>query len=366
MQYADNPFFTNAVTVEPLFENFYTLPPLDSGKWYWRVLALDPAGNASDWSMVASLTVGGGGSDCSFAPDPPELQKPEYGDEVPVLDAKLKIAPLKDKDWKKQDLMTQWQVCETDTFDQLTLDGVLDNSNTSFRTPHLSLLPDFTYNWRVRYVSIDGCSSAWSEVSLFDTGLGPVDFNMNGIPDEQEVDLSVDLDDNLVADVQQTDIKCVTTLTGGQMGVSIVEPVDAVLEAVAAMDADCVDDGKDLPDMNLGLVSFRIRVVHPGDSAKLTLYLSETAHNKARLYRCDPNIGLLDYSTNAEFSADRTSVTMIVEDGGVGDADGTVNQVIVVTAGPGVYFPPPSAMGSAVNITESIIDITESIINNEH
>ena len=69
----------------------------------------------------------------------------------------------------------------------------------------------------------------------------------------------------------------------------------------------------------------------------VTIYFSETIPTKAVWYKLDAiNAEWQDFSDYTEIGQDRRSVTLILEDGGVGDADGVANGIIVDPFGLGI------------------------------
>jgi hypothetical protein len=131
-------------------------------------------------------------------------------------------------------------------------------------------------------------------------------------------------------------MKCVNTGGGtAQIGVKKGTNVTSI-ECLMWTDPDTIDDTQNKPDdIPLGLVSFKIIVDNEGDTAEVTVYLSEPAPVGAKWYKYDAINGWQDYSAHAVFSADRTSVTLQFMDGGFGDADGVANAVIIDPSGPG-------------------------------
>jgi hypothetical protein len=85
--------------------------------------------------------------------------------------------------------------------------------------------------------------------------------------------------------------------------------------------------------MPLGLISFKLILEHPGETASITIHLSETAPAGAKWFKHDLQSGWQDYSAHANFSADGNSVTLLLEDGGAGDGDGAVNGIIIDPSG---------------------------------
>ena len=176
----------------------------------------------------------------------------------------------------------------------------------------------------------------WADPYSFTTITTSNDTNPeNGVPDDQEVDDTVDLDENGEPDTNQSDIKCLDTVVGdGQIGVKGSTNVTSV-ESLKSIDPATISDTTNKPDeMPLGLISFKVLVNSPGDTAEVTVYLSEAAESNAEWYKYDSINGWQDYSAHATFSTDRKSLTLELQDGDFGDADGTANGIIVDPSGP--------------------------------
>jgi hypothetical protein len=97
--------------------------------------------------------------------------------------------------------------------------------------------------------------------------------------------------------------------------------------------------------MIFGLVDLKIKTIQPGDTATVTVYLSEPAPAGYRWYKYRAGSGWSDYSAHAQFNKDRTHVTLTLVDGGAGDDDGLANGVIVDPSGRGSE--PPSSTGGS-------------------
>jgi hypothetical protein len=185
---------------------------------------------------------------------------------------------------------------------------------------------------------------------MFLTDVNRQDRDGNGIPDHQEVDASVDLDEDGTADIDQDDIKSVYVEGGtAQIGVSIRD--SQTVQSIAAIESENPDDldedsGADgrPGSMPFGLLNFKLIVDFPGDEAVVTIYLSEPAPPDTTWYKYDPvNRDWLDYSDYIEFSDDRKSAYLTLIDGGFGDADGLENGVIIDPIGLGT----PASSGSS-------------------
>ncbi len=99
--------------------------------------------------------------------------------------------------------------------------------------------------------------------------------------------------------------------------------------------------------MPLGLVSFRLKLGNPGDTAGVLIYFSKTAWSDARRYQYESIRGKWnDYSGSADFSEDGKSVTLKIRDGDFNDADGVENGVIVDTSGLVGTTPTPVALSA--------------------
>jgi len=185
------------------------------------------------------------------------------------------------------------------------------------------------------------------------------------VPDEQEItDPDVDLDEDGTPDMTQGDMKCVNTVVGdGQVAVKQGTNVTSV-DSIKSIDPATIADTKNKPDeMLLGLISFKLTVDNPGDIAEVTVYLSKPAATDAKWYKYDPVNGWQEYPY-AAFSADRRSVTLELQDGGFGDADGLANATIIDPSGAGTVTAPAPAPapagggGGGCFITAAICDLS--------
>ncbi len=179
--------------------------------------------------------------------------------------------------------------------------------------------------------------SGWSEPFRFTTCTTSDDLNFNGIPDDQEVDDTVDLDNNGVPDIYQDDIKCVKTVVGdAQAGVKGTVNVSEIA-AVRSIHPDTISDTVNKPGiLTFGVISFKIKNNNPGDTAGVIIYFSKPAPDGAIWYKYDPVNGWQDYAMHATFSSDRKSFSLELKDGDFGDADGTPNGLIIDPGGIGL------------------------------
>ncbi|OEU63361.1 MAG: hypothetical protein BBJ57_13710 [Desulfobacterales bacterium PC51MH44] len=281
-------------------------------------------------------------------PDSPALISPS-DQELVTLTPMLQTDDFYDPDPGDVHAETQWQITrETDNVDVLKV--ISPNSLTSMEVPKSILDENTAYIWKARFYDNHGAPSEWSEPVVFVTETNPEDSNGNGIPDHQEVNSTSDMDGDGVLDEDQDTIKCVKTKgKKSQVGVSF-EGSNTVLaiEYLAYEDPQnpkFLDRASNKPkNFQFGLIDFKLLVAEPGDEAVITVYFSDRAPKDRKWYKYDPIEGLwYDYSAYAEFGANRKSITLLLQDGGIGDADGIANGIIVDPSGLGVDLSGSSA-----------------------
>jgi len=126
-----------------------------------------------------------------------------------------------------------------------------------------------------------------------------------------------------------------TVVDGEQIGIKGKTNVIKI-DTVLSIDPNTIIDKSDKPDsLPYGLLSFNLTVGSPGDVAEVIVYLSQPAKSGDKWYKYDSLNGWQDYSAHSWFSADRRTVTLELQDGGYGDADGIANGVIVDPSGLG-------------------------------
>jgi hypothetical protein len=140
-----------------------------------------------------------------------------------------------------------------------------------------------------------------------------------------------------ILDVDQETIKCVNTKgKKSQVGISF-EGSDTVvaIEYLAYQDPKLLDSAFGKPNnLPFGLIDFRLRVAKLGDQAVVTVYFSDRTPKNGKWYKYDPIEGVwMDYSANTEMSANKKSITLRLQDGGMGDGDGIANGIIVDPSG---------------------------------
>jgi hypothetical protein len=270
----------------------------------------------------------------NLEPEAPVLLAPENS-------VKVSLTPLLETgdfiDWNINDVHseTQWKIMRA--FDDVCVfDVTTAASLTSIDIPKQILEEDTEYIWQVRFIDSHDASSEWSGEREFITDIAVNDSDGNGVPDDQEVSETLDLDDDGITDVSQSDIKCVSVEDGTtQICVSIRDAENAVaivsLETEDPNSPELLSKIKGRPKyIEFGLIDFKLLVNNPGDETTVTIYLSKPAYKKGRCFKYDPvNDVWLDYSDYTKFSLNRKEVYLTLKDGGFGDADGIENGIIV-------------------------------------
>ena len=298
----------------------------------------------------------------NFEPDAPTLTTP-VNLQVTGLTPVLETDQFLDSNLGDFHSATQWRIVrESDNV--CIFDITSEYSLTQLEVPKLILNPNSDYIWQARYYDNHGTPSNWSDTGSFSTATDPEDANSNGIPDEQEVETSSDLDGDGTWDSNQDTIKCVKTGDGKSLGISFdgsgtideIEAISVESDSDAQMMADAASGPEYFP---FGLINFKLRLKQVGDQAEITIYFSEPVPANGRWFKYDPiEATWTDYTDQVDFSPNRRSITLYLEDGGNGDADGTVNGIIVDPSGLAVSssFTDLGVSGgsSSLNIGESI------------
>ena len=271
-------------------------------------------------------------------PRQPEIIYPKAGDTTVDLMTGLLASAFVDDDETDRHISTQWRIETSDT-DHVVMDITCSNHHLrDLQIPQHVLDPLTGYRLQVRYFDASNLPSSWSEPVAFTTAANLLDTNNNGVPDSQEIGSFVDLDRDGTDDADQSDlIKSMRTHDDRfQIGVRIEN--DATTKRLAAVSSA---DPLHLPDpfytpeeMAYGLLGYRIIVQHPGQEATVTFFLSEPIDPTAPWVRYDSVMGWEEISDAIQADSDGVAVTRHLIDGGLGDADGVANGVIVDLCGP--------------------------------
>jgi hypothetical protein len=298
----------------------------NSGSGTWQ----DVYGCAGTWELTKT-------SVSNNPPDRPTLISPANGASTISPTPTLITSSFSDPDSGDTHYQTEWQISTDSGFSTLTLQITSSTELIYLTVPQFVLAGGTTYYWRVRFYDNNGNVSDWSSTFSFTTLSTTTDQNGNGIPDNLENN-TVDLDGDGTADSQQADIKSLNTLVGqGQMGVSRRDdPIVTSIDSIDSINPDNISATARPSRMTLGLISIRLTVANPGDTATVTVYFSQAAPTGSTWFMHDPVNGWVDYSAHATFASDLKSVSLELKDGGFGDADGLANGTIVDPGGFGV------------------------------
>lgn len=265
-------------------------------------------------------------------PDTPVILAPS-DEEIVSQTPELRTDVFYDPDPDSRHAGSQWQIFRADD-DFCVYDITSESALTSLTVPKLILEADVDYIWRVRFFNDRGGISDWSADAAFTTDFSDCDLDGNGVPDHQEADPTLDLDQDGIMDGDQDDIKCIDT-GHLQLGLSIRDADN--LDSLISLEIEDPDDeilsleGTGAPAaIQFGLLSFKLRVDAPGDETMVTIYLSRAAADPGKWYKYDPvSAEWVDYSAYITFGIDRKVVYLSLRDGGFGDADGIENGIIV-------------------------------------
>jgi hypothetical protein len=253
---------------------------------------------------------------------------------------------------------SQWQLATQFTFDasSMILDRVLSRDTSSsvsarhrtLAVPRGILLGNTQYWIRTRHQDKAGLWSEWSTAAAFGTVTSDVnDIDQDGVADSAQVNSYVDTNRNNIDDRTETQIKPVyDAATSTPVGIEINQ---GSLGSVSTLSTATISAER-LPAATTPYALFDFRIgglpVDVNNPAKVTVkfHFPNPLPAGVKWYKYDPvNDRFTDISDKAVFSGNQATVTLT--DGGIEDADGTVNGVIVDPSGPGV--PTVSASGTS-------------------
>jgi len=319
-QYATNSNFVGAVTITGLDFNGLTMAidGLDSGTWFWRVQAVDAAGNAGEWSDSGTFAVG---PDCSAVPEIAQLALPyDNASDIPraaILETNDMIYPGE----CGTHLRTEWQISEFADFHSLVMHvGTTMDNLVTYQVPALVLEPETRYFWRVKHVASNGKESDWSEVWSFTTAADYDEKGVDGV-------LYVQPEGSTDASGEELSIK--EPVGDANIFIKVIRVGPGVVaQTIKEIDPGTIPDSVNKPaSFPLGLLSFRL-TVEPGAFAQVEVVFSSAAPDGAEWYVYNTEFGWHAFE-GAIFSRNRRSVTLNFQDGSLGDADGVANGIIV-------------------------------------
>jgi hypothetical protein len=319
---------------KPLFE--YTSPSgmVNPGESIAKVLSFSNPDRVSFSFEIEIFAETTSYTPANQGPDPPELWSPaDQVIDLPLTPVLETTGAFFDPDGDGH-ARTRWQIM--DKIDSaVVLDASSDTALYSFKVPANLLKPRTEYEWRAQYFDERGGGSAlphdWSEAFSFETGPDPNDRlplpNGNGIPDDQEVDGTGDLD--IPDDVDPNDVTVVNTVSGGgQVGLSLEDAPNVIsLDRMSSEDPDSIADSTNRPEsMPFDLLSFKLTTSNPGEVVKLKVYLTDGSA-EYKWYKYDSVNGWREFP---DAVIQGTMVALTLQDGGSGDGDMAVNGVVFV------------------------------------
>lgn len=291
------------------------------GTWYWRVRAVNSAGKTSDWSSVGTFNIE---PDCiAIVPDIPSLLMPLDGAiDVPksfFLETYDIVYPTVCGEHKR----TEWQISLYEDFSELIMHTGSMNYLTLYEVPDLMLEADTTYFWRVKQVSDLETKSEWSEAYMFTTEAAYTVVGENGIIYfDDTIDPPIDdgsmirIKTDIVGDY--TDLKGIRTEAYTGIRVRTIKRVDP----------ESIIDYDNRPDsFPLGMLRFKLEV-DPGAYASVEFVYSDVV---TLMYWSvyDFETGWYSYDDISLFDDNQKTLLITVQDGGLGDADGVENSIII-------------------------------------
>jgi hypothetical protein len=278
----------------------------------------------------------------------PVLVSPEDGAQDVDLQARLEAMPLGEGFMPEGFVhnASRWQISDDPGFGPAN--RVLDVASdqlTEFCVPRLLLDGETPYWWRVQYLDLAApepvaiTETAWADPFAFTTTA------MAGgvIPPEQMPSPEQAADILALGNAQGVTIVAVQVTTDNRLWVGIAQSDDYTITRLESIDPADVDDGGFVIEFPFGLIGFKLTNVIPGDMVTVTVWFSEALDPESVYFKFNPVTGWQDYSAFARFAPDGRSVELDITDGGVGDADGLANGIIVDPGAPGVATGPAPA-----------------------
>ena len=265
----------------------------------------------------------------NLPPDPPILIAPDSNINEVVLTPLLKTGDFIDSD-QSGHKATRWQISKTLNFSVLVMDIQSEIFLTELSIPYGILSSQKHYYWRAKYFDHQSSASDWSDIKEFTTQA----FQTPIISNE-----TIDLDQNGAFDISQTNMVLIQMETK-YMGVKSLTDNVSIVSALPIENTF----GHFPAEMPYGLISFRGECP-VGEDIEVQIYFSEEIPLNASWFKLDYNKGFVDYSPHTHKNLPGYHITVQLKDGGIGDADGVANGVIVDPGGIGFINADDVAVG---------------------
>ena len=307
-------------------------------------------GNPDNDALINALEAAMGSDPNNANPDAPILLLPANGATEQSLTPQLATSDFSDPENDKH-FITRWQISTAPDFedDDLVLDIISGTDLTTIQVPDLVLDLGVEYFWRASFADGAGQISDWpDEPFSFTTDVvDENDSDLNGIPDDQEVDCTSFFVDGEVP----ANTVCVNSATGvGQVALEGWTNVTSI-EAYRSIDPADIPEELAGVELVLGLISFKAEC-NIGSTIEVIYHLSETIPTDSAIYKWHPITGWQELEKDDEdgendylLLPDGKSVLIRIKDGGDGDLDNVENGVVIDPSGVGTQV---SAGGAAM------------------
>lgn len=241
---------------------------------------------------------------------------------------------------------TRWQISTDSDFATLILNATSRTQLYAYTVGEMVLDADTVYYWRVQFVDTNNRASDWSATATFTTlDIDTVgDADLDGILDAQEADETSDVNENGISDSLENNIMTLNTIEG-QATVGVESLSDTVaLVSIKSLSTETIADKS--VKLGFGLIGFKLYLQGGVKTASVKIHFSKQVPGNAKLYKYTAENGWTAYE-HAVFATNRKSVTLVLEDGGIGDEDGVENGVIVDPSGIAYEEDSPTTSDSA-------------------
>lgn len=186
---------------------------------------------------------------------------------------------------------------------------------------------------------VNGNATVVFQLKVFDSG------------DEANTDtVAIAIHENNIQDVPDDTISIHTT-TNRVMGLKPAAGSSMVRLTAVDPESSVITNRDGMPEnLIYGLIDFQLTVNTPGSSSTVTIYLPQPLPAGYRLYKYSSSSGWYDYSAHTSFNSSRDRISLILIDGGTGDADGEQDG----------FIEDPFGLGSAPATAVSTSNITSS------
>lgn len=272
----------------------------------------------------------------NIPPSPPSGKWPVEGGVVDTMVPEFETDEFVDTDTNDKHQRTRWRIVRE--FDDVCVfDGRSKFFLTKFIVPNWVLEPETKYYWQVQFFDEQGAASEWSSENRFETSFDMTDRNGDGIPDEQEVDQSQDINEDGILDAMQPDtIKLAAgSDTNGVVGVGIIEDQEnQIISGMSSGESQTYSRMfSEQTVVPFGVFQYKVEVTEPGSAVQVKVFLPSAAGDNLTWCQLGMDGDWVDDGQHALFSPDRKSITLELKDGGYGDIDGIENGIIIDRSG---------------------------------